>query len=283
MRLQHYIVAKRRYLVMPIFVAEFLELDTKKLEGEWCLGGDPYFLNAERNIHQLYRWSKGDSLRIDGVYGVGAPYLTMLLDSWVCGPSNFLNVAHPLSLLGDSILDVWLGCYPDVPEQDDDEFLVVNLTRYPSYFLVDRMHPLLERRDELVLEDLYDFPVLSLPDGAFPKIQSHLKGLGFQRSNIGITRHAVSSWEGQTEDQVTVSYGTARTIGNFGGTKVPLPLSTGLTVGDSLVVKRRFASSDYFRQLLLYLGERAQSLSESFDDLECCSDPFDWLSNSSTD
>ena len=41
---------------------------------------------------------------------------------------------------------------------DDDEFLVVNLTRYPSYFLVDRMHPLLERRDELVLEDLYDFP-----------------------------------------------------------------------------------------------------------------------------
>ena len=168
-----------------------------------------------------------------------------------------------------------------MPEQDDDEFLVVNLTRYPSYFLVDRMHPLLERRNELVLDDIYDFPVLSLPEGAFPKIQSHLKGLGFQRSNVGITRHAVSSWEGQTEDQVTVSYGTARTIGNFGGTKVPLPLSTGLTVGDSLVVKRRFASSDYFRQLLLYLGERAQSLSESFDDLECCSDSFDWLSNSS--
>ena len=65
---------------------------------------------------------RGDSLKIDGVYGVGAPYLTMLLDSWVSGPSNFLNVAHPLSLLGDSILDAWLGCYPDVPEQDDDEF-----------------------------------------------------------------------------------------------------------------------------------------------------------------
>ena len=81
---------------------------------------------------------------------------------------------------------------------------------------------------------------------------------------------------------MTVSDGTARTIGNFGGTKVPLPLSTGLTVGDALVVKRRFASSEYFRQLLLCLGEGAQSLSESFDDLECCSDPFDWLTNSST-
>ena len=161
-------------------------------------------------------------------------------------------------------------------------FLVVNLTRYPSYFLVDRMHPLLERRDKLVLDDLHDFPVLSLPDGAFPKIQSHLKGLGFQRSNVGITRYVVSSWEVQTEEQVTVSYGTARTIGNFGGTKVPLPLSIGLTVGDLLVVKRHFASSDYFRQLLLCLGKRVQSLSESFVDLECCSDPFDWLSNSST-
>ena len=126
-----------------------------------------------------------------------------------------------------------------------------------------------------MLDDLYDFPVLSLPDGAFPKIQSHLKGLGFQRSNVGITQHVVSSWEGRTENQVTVSYGTARTIGNFGGTKVPLPLLTGLTVGDALVVKRSFAGSEYFRQLLLCLGERAQSLSESFDDLECSSDPFD--------
>ena len=86
------------------------------------MGRDLELLNIERNIHQLYRWRKGDSLWNDGVYGVGAPYLTRLLDSWVCGPSNFLNVAHPLSLLGDSILDAWLGCYPDVPEQDDDEF-----------------------------------------------------------------------------------------------------------------------------------------------------------------
>ena len=165
---------------------------------------------------------------------------------------------------------------------DDDEFVVINLTRYPSVFLVDQQHPLLQRKVELKLDDLQDFPVLSLPDGAFPKIQHHLKGLGFQRSTVGAVRHEVSRWEGRTEDQVTISYGTVHTIGNFHGKKVPLPLSTGLTVGDSLVVKRCFADSDYFRQLLLYLSQRAQSLSDSFDDLECCSDPFDWLSKSST-
>ena len=260
-------------------VAEFLDLDPRKLEGEWCLGGDLDLLNAERKVHQFYRWNYGRSLRIDGVYGVGSPYFPEVPVPWGCGPSNFLNVNYPLGLLRDSILDAWLGCYPDVPE-DDDDYLVINLTRYPSYFLVDPMHPLLNSRDELVLNDLQDFPVLSLPEGAFPKIQHHLKGLGFQRSNVGAMRHEVKRWEGRTKDQLTISYGTNHTIGTFLGSKVPLPLSTGLTVGDSLVVKRCFSGSDHFRQLLLYLSERAQSLSESLDDLECCSDPSDWFSTS---
>ena len=90
---------------------------------------------------------------------------------------KFLECCAPTFLAGGLNLGCLVGLL-DVPEQDDDKFLVVNLTRYPSCFLVDRMHPLLERRDKLVLDDLHDFPVLSLPDGAFPKIQSHLKGLG---------------------------------------------------------------------------------------------------------
>ena len=258
-------------------VAEFLGLDACKLEGEWRLGGDLSLLNAERKVHQLYRWSRGQSLRIDSVYGVGAPYFQESSVRWVYGPSDFLNVSYPLALLKDSILDAWLACYPDVP--DDDEFIVINLTRYPSYFLVDRNHPLLERSENLQLDDLQDFPVLSLPDGAFPRIQNHLKGLGFHRSNVGATRHEIKCWEGLTEDQLTISYGTVHTIGTFGGGKVPLPLSTGLTVGDSLVVKRCFSSSVFFRELVLYLSECAQSLADTVDDLECCSDPLDWLSN----
>ncbi len=106
---------------------------------------------------------------------------------------KFLECCAPTFLAKGLNLGCLVGLFSDVPEPDDDEFLVVNLTRYPSYFLVDRMHSLLERRDKLVLDDLHDFPVLSLPDGAFPKIQSHLKGLGFQRSNIGITQYVVSS------------------------------------------------------------------------------------------
>ncbi len=261
------------------YVADFLELDTRKLEGEWHLGGNLSLLNAERKVHQIYRWSQGKSLRIDSNFGAGDPYFEECSIPWVCGRSNFLNTSYPLTLLRDSILDAWLGCYPDVPV-DDDEFVVINLTRYPSYFLVDRMHPLLEREDKLVLDDLQDYPLLSLLDGALPKIQHHLEGLGFQCSSIGAIRHEVGSWEGRTQDQVSISHGCIHTLRGFAGKSVPLPLSTGLTLGDSLVVKRCFAGSDSFRQLLLYLSERAHSISVSLRDVECCPDPFDWLSNS---
>ena len=77
-------------------VADFLELDPHKLEGEWILGGDLSLLNAERKVHQLYRWSQGKLPRIDSIYGVGAPYFQKLPAPWVCGPANFLNTSYPL-------------------------------------------------------------------------------------------------------------------------------------------------------------------------------------------
>ena len=118
-----------------------------------------------------------------------------------------------------------------------------------------------------MLDDLQNSPVISLPDGTFPKIQHHLKGLGFQRSTVDVVRHEVSRWEGRTEDRVTIGYCAVHAIGNFGVRKVSLSLATGLTVGDSLVVKGCFAVSDYFRQLLLFLAKRAQYLFSTIDDL----------------
>ena len=180
-----------------------------------------------------------------------------------------MGITYPLALLRQSILDVWIGCYPDLPEEDPD-FAVIHLSRYPAFFLVDRAHPLLEHPAPLELEDLRGFPVLALPEGAFPKMQVHLKGLGLERAPVGATRHEPRRWEGRTEDQLTISYGSPHTVACFGGAKVPLPLSTGLTLGDSLVVKRRFAESEVFQQLVTQLRGRAQLLSESRPALECC-------------
>ena len=259
-------------------VTDFLDLDARKFDGEWSLGGDIDLLSAEREVHQLYRWKNAKSLRIDSIYGVGSAYLKDFnLSEWICGPCNFLCVDHPKSLLKNSILDTWLACYPDVPEEDD-ELLVIHLTRYPSHFLVDQNHPLLNFDDELGLDDLLDFPVLSLPDGAFPKIQRHLHKLNLHRLKVESKRHDLNRWEGRTENQLTISYGTVHTIGDFDGSKVFLPLSTGLTLGDSLVVKRCFANTYAFELLLSFLIERAQFLSQNFDDVNFCMDSSSMLS-----
>ena len=61
-------------------------------------------------------------------------------------------------------------------------------------------------------------------------------------------------------------------LGDFDGSKVFLPLSTGLTLGDSLVVKRCFANTYAFELLLSFLIERAQFLSQNFDDVRFCLD-----------
>ena len=79
-------------------------------------------------------------MTIDAVYGVGSPCFNELHHPWVCGLSNFLNVTYSLELLRYSILDAWLGCYPDVPA-DDDEFIVINLTRcHLVFWLIDVTH-----------------------------------------------------------------------------------------------------------------------------------------------
>ncbi len=53
--------------------------------------------------------------------------------------------------------------------------------------------------------------MLALPKGAFPKMQVHLKGLGLERAPVGATRHEPRRWEGRTEDQITISYGSPHT------------------------------------------------------------------------
>ncbi len=134
-------------------VTDFLELDARKLEGEWTLGGDLSLLNAERDVHHLYRWTQGEELRIDAIYGVGDPYLEGLAAPWVGERSDFICITYPIALLWQSMLDVWIGCYPDFPEEDPD-FSVIHLSRYPAFFLVDRAHPLFVHPAALELEGL---------------------------------------------------------------------------------------------------------------------------------
>ena len=248
-------------------VVKSLGLESFKGDGEWRVDGDSTLLNLEREVHQAYRWKRGQGLRIDAIYG-GAPlYFREPVEGWVVGGFDFLNVAFPLSLLRDGVLDAWLGVYPDVPEADDQEFAVFHLTRFPAHLVVDPGHPLLHS-EELAWSDLAGYPFTSLPNDVFPKMAAMLRSLGCASEVPEIKRHRHSKWEGRTADQLTISYASPFTLQHGAAGRVVLPVGSPFTMGDSLVVKRRFAHQASLAQLLDVLRARAEQLAHCVADVE---------------
>ena len=243
-------------------------LDIKKSAGEWDVEGDLSLLNFQRQVHQDCRWKRDLSLRIDAQYYSGPLLLKQPPQGWLCGAFDFLDVATPLSLLRQGVVDVWIAGYPDVPDDDDDDFAVVHLDRLPTHLVVSPGHPLTRLGDAITLEDVHQFPALALPDGAFPKCQAVLEGLGLWNSASAVRRYSYDAWEGRTDDEVTVAYASAFSIGLYSTEKVILPIEIPLTVGDSLVVPRRFAEHPRFLALVAHLRQRLVEMAPAYSELE---------------
>ena len=82
----------------------------------------------------------------------------------------------------------------------DSEITVIDLcrTKNPG-------HPLASRQS-LAQEDLDPFPSLSLPSGMFPKTEAILRSHGLWTTPARMARYKPELWEGQTADQVTLTY-----------------------------------------------------------------------------
>jgi DNA-binding transcriptional LysR family regulator len=165
------------------------------------------------------------------------------------------------------VIDAWLGCYPDVPEREDPELVRFDLTRLPTHLVVDPNHPLLRLGDAVTLEDVRHYPTLALPANAFPKIAMALQELGLWTAPSDIRRYDYSSWEGLTADQVTVAYASPFSMALYPTPKVALPIALPLEVGDTLMVRRRFANHPRCQQLVQQLQTRAAELAERFPDV----------------
>lgn len=229
-------------------------------QGEWVFRGSEELLNLQRGVHQEHRWRQGIPLRIDAQYYSGPIFLGNELPDWIAGNFDFLDINLPLSLLRKGVLDAWIGCHPDVPADDDPEFACFHLTRLPTHLVVAPDHPLVGLGSRISLEDVHAYPSLALPDGAFPEIQRRLEALGLWNSPSRISRYVFSRWEGRTADQLTVGYATAFTIDLFSTPQVILPLTVPLTVGDTLVVARRYQEHPRLLKLLAQLRRRAAEL-----------------------
>ena len=248
-------------------VASTFDLTLQKQAGEWRIAGDRSLLDLERRSHQLYRWQMDLPLRVEAQYYSGPLFLEPSPDGWLAGNFDFTEVATPLDHLRSGVIDAWIGCHPDVPQDDDAQLACFPLTRLPTHLVVADGHPLLELGQAVTLEDVRQYPSLALPDGAFPRVQAILQGLGLWSSPCDMRRYDPMRWEGRTADEVTVAYATTFSLDRFPMPQAILPVPIPLEVGDTLVVPRPFAEHPRCRALLAALRQRARVLAENHPDV----------------
>ncbi len=243
-------------------------LAMQKRAGEWCLQGDQALIDLERAVHQLLRWRQGRCLRLDSQHWCGHLLATQLPDAWTCGNSNYLEYQRPHELLLHGVIDAWLCSAPDLPDHPD--LHAIQLTAMPLHMMVRPGHPLLQRGDRLSFADLADYPVLPLPDGAFPKAQRILEDHNLWSCPERDRRVQQACWfDTVPVEDLMIGFGTPlqRVTGFLDGC-VPLPLTLPITVGEALVVKREFVARSHLRSLLAALVGRATQLAAGLEVVE---------------
>lgn len=248
-------------------VSRVFGVNLVKIASEWKLIGDQGVLNLERRLHQEYRWTSDQPLRIEAQYYSGPLFCNPVPDRWIVGNFDYVEIHSPLRHLKTGVIDAWIGCYPDVPQDNDPDLSVFHLTRLPTRLVVSAGHPLSDKRSDVTLEDVRRYPSLALPDGAFPRVQAVLERLGLWNLPMTSSRYSHEKWEGKVESDLVVGYATAFTIPLFQAPQVVLPLHIPLEVGDSLVVRRDYSNHSRLRQLLDYLRCRAKDLVKQYPDV----------------
>lgn len=217
-----------------------------KRSAEWRSSGDASLLNAERRVHQLYRWSNDLPLRFDAQHWFRERCQSVAMPGWTQGNLNYFEYRQPHYLLKHHILDAWLCSVPDAPV-GDPELTGYQLCSMPSYLIVKAGHPLLQRRN-LELADLQAYPLLPLPHGAFPVYERMLASLGLGGAVKAADPSPAAS--GIPVEDLMVGIASPLTLSLYGSDWQVLPLQLPLAVGDVLMVRSEFAEHR-LTQLLL--------------------------------
>jgi len=235
-----------------------------KQSAEWRVQGDDALLNAERRVHQAYRWSRNLPLRLDAQHWLAAHCEDLDLPLWCKGNLNYLDYEQPLTLIKNRILDAWLCSSPDHPR--DPELCVLPLCTMPAYLVVRRGHPLLDLRSPR-FSDVSAYPLLPLPARAFPAFETVLTSLGLGGATVPAVDEAGagSAASVAVEDRL-VGIASPLTMHLYGPDWVVLPLKLPLAFGDVLVVRGEYAlhrrTRGLVNALLSRLADRARAHAE---------------------
>lgn len=245
--------------------AHVFDISLERINAEWHVIGNQNLLNLERRVHQHVRFSGDDNnlLRLDAQHWSGPLLCTPPPAGWIAGNLNFLEYHRPLQLLKERIIDAWVASYPDVPE-DNPELTAIRLSKMPMYLVVKAGHPLLELGNALTFAAVARYPLLPLPDSAFPKFQQVLIdcGLSTHASTSACQTKTIASSQVTIEDLV-VGFASPLSLPLYGDSFRILPLRLPIEVGDAVVVRREFAQFDQIQRLSDFLRNRLSALAST--------------------
>ena len=226
---------------------------------EWHVHGDGRLLTAERRVHQLYRWGAEQPLRLEAQHWLRGTYADLPLRGWIKGNLNYLEYTRPLQLLRDRVIDAWLCSAPDHPQ--DDDVSCIPLCEMPTWLLARTSHPLLSQREPLTIETARRYPLIPLPQGAFPVFQAQLDGLGFHSDFSQLKGIADElGHDSRASEDLALAIASPLTMPIYGDGWGVLPLDLNIRKGDVLMVHRDMAGHRRTVNLIRSLGEHLRTL-----------------------
>lgn len=214
-----------------------LALRLRRLGGRHQLKGRLDYLSLERHLHQLVRFDRHENLRLEATHCTSRLLLHPPLRGWILGSFDHHGVDRMHDLLRDRIVDAWVSSdLFDLPSPDDPDLATIPLSRWPALLLASATHPLAGETG-IGSGELDRFPVLEFPENIYPRMALALQALGFGASHRRLPRYDRGSWNQQTADQVTLSFGSSLSALGVPG-QVRIDWDPGLESGETLIVRR---------------------------------------------
>jgi DNA-binding transcriptional LysR family regulator len=240
-------------------VSQTFGLRFRRVAGEWQLQGNDLLLAMERGVHQVYRLMAGAPLRLECTAWDVQALALPLPPGWMGGVFDHMTMARPLQLLRERVIDAWINnCWPDLPQPDDPDLQVFELSRFPVWLMAAADHPLAHVRG-LGPGDLERFPSMALPEGELPTFERVLREQGLWNTALRMRRYSPEDWQERCADQVTMSFGNCVSTGLMPHL-VTLDRDLNLISGQALVVRRDVAEQGAIQQLLELLRSRVGGL-----------------------
>jgi hypothetical protein len=99
-------------------------------------------------------------------------------------------------------------------------------------------------------------------------VEASLKSIGLWNDCVRMSRYKRDTWEGKSEAELTIGYGTVLSMEISGGSLVRLPLELPFLSGESIVVRREFSEHPEMAALCHLLVSRLEIFSARYPEIK---------------